>query len=271
MNFDNLFPDVRETGETRIRQSQLVMLRMLKIVDFLCAKYDIKYFLTGGSLLGAIRHQGFIPWDDDLDIAMTRDNYIKFVNHAVAELPSDIFFQTPETDPYYPACDYVEAKLRDKYSSYNKDKYKYHDGIQLDIFVYDRSFLPHNFFIIAQNRLLKVLKSNEKRAGVLQWIAKYSPVRLVYASSYLKDFGLLNTGTYVKKNEFSSLIRMPFEDMEVLIPSGWDSYLKRQYGDYMQLPPIEKRTTHHADLPNPFSPCHHEKILQWPPQKTEPC
>jgi len=68
MNFDVLFPDCREQGETRLRQCQLVMLRMLKILDYLCTKYEIDYFLTNGTLLGAIRHKGFIPWDDDTDI-----------------------------------------------------------------------------------------------------------------------------------------------------------------------------------------------------------
>ena len=76
---EQLFPDKRETGETRLKQCQLVMLRMLKIVHFLCERHQIEYFLVGGSLLGAIRHKGFIPWDDDLDIGMTRANYEKFV------------------------------------------------------------------------------------------------------------------------------------------------------------------------------------------------
>ena len=79
MEFENLFPDEREKGETRLRQCQLVMLRLLKIFDHLCTKHDIRYFLTGGTLLGAIRHKGFIPWDDDLDVGMTRVNYEKFV------------------------------------------------------------------------------------------------------------------------------------------------------------------------------------------------
>src|SRR5215217_3158284 len=111
MDFDNIFPDEREKGETPLQQSQLVMLRMLKILDYLCTKHGIEYFLIGGTLLGAIRHKGFIPWDDDLDVGMTRANYEKFEQLAVAELPQDIFFQTPETDTAYPSCHLVEAKL----------------------------------------------------------------------------------------------------------------------------------------------------------------
>src|SRR5688500_3524045 len=98
MDFSELIPDEREKGETRLKQCQLVMLRLLKILDYLCEKHKIEYFLVGGSLLGAIRHKGFIPWDDDLDVGMTRDNYERFVQLAVPELPHDIFFQTPETD-----------------------------------------------------------------------------------------------------------------------------------------------------------------------------
>src|SRR3954452_2255792 len=138
MNLDKLFPDEREDGQTQIKQCHLVLLRMFKIFHYLCTKHEIKYFLCSGTLKAAIRHKGFKPWDDDLDIGMTRDNYEKFVKYAVPELPHDIFFQTPETD-VYPSCHGAEAKLRDRYSSYtiNNGK-KWHQGLMLDILVYDR-------------------------------------------------------------------------------------------------------------------------------------
>src|SRR5689334_13900011 len=134
MDFEHIFPDERERGETPLRQSQLVMLRMLKIMDYLCTRHNIEYFLTGGTLLGAIRHQGFIPWDDDLDVGMTRENYEKFEKLAVPELPNDIFFQNVNTDPFYPKYREAEAKLRDKYSRYTRKealekRYKWHNGI----------------------------------------------------------------------------------------------------------------------------------------------
>src|SRR5690242_9470114 len=137
IDFNCLFPDNRENGETRLRQCQLVMLRMFKIFDFLCTRHQIKYFLTGGSLIGAVRHQGFIPWDDDLDVGMTRENYERFIQYAVPELPNDIFFQNINTDPFYRETDYVDARLRDKYSSYNhigKKNNAFHEGLQVDIF-----------------------------------------------------------------------------------------------------------------------------------------
>jgi lipopolysaccharide cholinephosphotransferase len=268
MDFDKLFPDNREQGETLLRQCQLVMLRMLKILDYLCTKYKVEYFLSGGTLLGAIRHKGFIPWDDDLDIGMTRVNYEKFLQFAVAELPNDIFFQNTETDPSYPSCVSAEARLRDKYSSYShidKPNNKWHEGLQVDIFVYDKAFLPHNFFIAIPNAFFhKIIKNSKTRAMVLKLVAKKAPLPLVYASNFLSGFKAIKWGAnYIKPNEISTLIRVPFEDMEAYIPVGWDACLKRQYGDYMQLPPIEKRTSHHKVIADPFHACEHTETLHW--------
>ncbi|MEO3238618.1 LicD family protein, partial [Parabacteroides distasonis] len=100
-DFQSIFPDIRETGETPLRQAQLVMLRMLKIIDYICRKHDLRYWLCSGTLLGAVRHQGFIPWDDDLDICMLREDYNRFIQIAPLEFPTDIFLQTQETDPSY--------------------------------------------------------------------------------------------------------------------------------------------------------------------------
>jgi lipopolysaccharide cholinephosphotransferase len=270
MNFDEIFVDEREKGYPRLRQCQLVMLRMLKILDHLCNAYDIKYFLVGGTLLGSIRHKGFIPWDDDLDVGMTRENYEKFVKYCVPQLPRDIFFQTTETDPPFPVCHQVEAKLRDKYSSlYNPhNKEGYHDGIQLDIFVYDRSFLPHNFFIFLLNRTLKFLfkrNGNKKRANVLKWIESNSPFPLVYASSFISGRKMVRLGAnYIRKEELAKLVRVQFEDMQAYIPGGWNNCLKRQYSNYMQLPSERQRKGHHSThIGDPFKPCNHKEILQW--------
>lgn len=278
MDFDVLFPDEREKGETPLRQSQLVMLRMLKIMDYLCNKHDINYFLTGGSLLGAIRHQGFIPWDDDVDVGMTRANYEKFEKLAVPELPNDILFQTAETDPEYPSCRYVEAKLRDKYSTYSiterkKITQKWHQGLMLDIFVYDRAYFPHNFFIYALNRTLTYFfwktgpnnSNNKKRAKVLKFISRYVPFPFVYASTFICKRKMIKFGqSYKTKNEISGVIRARFESMEALIPIGWESYLKRMYGDYMKLPPPEQQKGHQGNrVPDPFAPCGHTDVLFW--------
>jgi lipopolysaccharide cholinephosphotransferase len=283
MDFNHLFPDEREKGETRVRQCQLVMLRMLKILHYLCERYNIEYFVTGGTMLGAVRHKGFIPWDDDLDVGMTRDNYDKFVQYAVPELPNDIFFQTDETDPSYPSCHFMEAKLRDKYSSYSVKK-AWHNGLQVDISIYDRAYLPHNFFIYLMNRSLSFFykkQGNRRRAKTLRWISSFSPFPFVYSCSFIFGFKMVKLGTnYLKAKEIRKRIRIEFEDMETYIPEGWHGYLKRRYGNYMELPPLEKRIGHHSNnnymqltlannknentnLADPFTPCPHKEVLRW--------
>lgn len=266
MDFDTMFPDRRQEGETPLRQCQLVMLRMLKIFDYLCRKHGINYFLTGGSLIGAIRHGGFIPWDDDLDVAMLRSEYDKFVQYAAPELPYDIFFQTPQTDPYYPPTSNVEARLRDKYSSYLHQGIKnnpWHEGFQLDLFVYDRAYLPHNFFVITQNKLLRLLNNNQRRAAILKALSRAVPFGLVYASNFLQYYSELKHGTYVTHRECATLVRTRFEDTEVYVPQGYDSYLRRQYGDYMKLPPLDKRVSNHDVVVDAFTPCNHPQVLHW--------
>lgn len=271
-DFNRMFPDEREKGETNLVRCQLVMLRMLKIFDFLCKKHKIDYFLTGGTLIGAIRHQGFIPWDDDIDVGMTRINYEKFLKYAVPELPNDIFFQTPQTDSHYSKTSNVDARLRDKYSFYKpkSGEIKHsHEGLMVDIFVYDRAFFPNNRLIVAVNRASKLLlKDNQKRAKLLKWIERLLPAgMLVYCSNYMQYFSEIKKGTYVKASELKGLMRVKFEDMEALIPKGYDPYLRRQYGDYMEVPPVENRFSHTHVIGDPFTPCWHPDVLVWDQRK----
>lgn len=291
MNFDALFPDEREKGETLTKQCQLVLLRMFKILDYLCRKHGITYFLTGGTMLGAVRHKGFIPWDDDLDIGMTRANYEKFVKYAVPELPNDIFFQCDETDPKYPSSHYMEARLRDKYSRYSTEPKKFHNGLQIDISIYYRAYLPHNYLIYLMNRFfVRYYKQKDcKRAGVLKWIEKYFPFPFVYSTSFIRRREMIRLGSnYIRAKELSKMIRAKFEGVDTFIPKGWHGYLKRRYGNYMELPPEHKRKGHHSDsnfmqgdytsfprkkpikyipIPDPFTPCNHKEILHWKDRK----
>ncbi len=172
-----------------------------------------------------------------MDIGMTRENYEKFVQLAVPELPHDIFFQSDETDKHHPACHIVEAKLRDKNSSYNRSeefrkRYAWHDGLMVDIFVYDRAYLPNNFLIYIQNRCLKHFFSskkngNKRKAAVLKWIAKYLPLPFVYDSSLVNNKRKMKKGKfYFNKNELSKLIKVKFKDMETFIPVGYNAFLK---------------------------------------------
>lgn len=279
MKLEELFPDQRDLACTRIEQCHAVLLRMFKVFEYLCARHNIEYFLCSGTLKAAVVYKGFKPWDDDFDVGMTRENYEKFVEYAVPELPLDIFFQTPETDRFFPVCHTVEAKLRDRYSSYTLKEgssVNWHNGLMLDILVFDKAFLPHNIFIYLLNRILKFFysrKGNNARARVLKWIARHSPFSLVYASSYISRIGMVAKGAnYFREEEIGTLIKAKFEGMDVFIPGGWDNYLKRRYGNYRQAPPLKKQKGHHSiEVPNPNTPCSHKQSLSWKDrQKKEP-
>jgi len=130
-------PDIRFKGETLIRQVQLGITRMAIIFDKVCRKHNIKYWLWRGTLLGSHRHQGFIPWDNDMDIGMMKEDYEKFrlVSH---ELPTDIFLQNASSDPEYKkAKGATVAKLRDRNGCYGyclRTGCKVYDGLMIDIF-----------------------------------------------------------------------------------------------------------------------------------------
>ena len=98
--------------ELNLRDAQIIMLNILKEIDKICKKHNLIYFLDGGTLLGAVRHKGFIPWDDDVDIGMPREDYRKFLKIAQKELPDYLFLQTFETDKYYDIYQ-VPSKVRD--------------------------------------------------------------------------------------------------------------------------------------------------------------
>ncbi|NNF77489.1 MAG: hypothetical protein HKN05_05620, partial [Rhizobiales bacterium] len=111
------------------------------ILDHICAAENISYWLTAGTLIGALRHGGMIPWDCDIDVGMTEADSQAF-SHIAHKLPADIFFQTQSTDPTFPAT--RQIKLRDRYSSYyqwalaNPDA-RWHHGLQLDIIMYPQN------------------------------------------------------------------------------------------------------------------------------------
>lgn len=228
--YASIFPDRRNKSDKVIKQAHSVLLRMLKIFNFICQKHKIQYWLDYGSLIGAVRHHGFIPWDGDVDIGIQRKDFNKLKQIVLKELPYDIFFQTSDTDSFYNSGQ-IEAKLRDKYSSYttfivNNPECKWHNGLQIDLFVYD----------IDKSNKQKLLNLYERKV----------------------DGGKIFL--YVK--EIEDIIWQKFEDTFFPIPKGYDSYLRRIYGDYMELPPINKRIPHEGEI-DTFKPCDHPMALAW--------
>lgn len=130
-----------------------VELEILDKVDYICKKHEIKYFLMYGTLIGAIRHKGFIPWDDDIDIMMTRENYDKFLNIAQAELGSEYFLQNTYTDKGLYRVHSQIRKIGTTMLLRGDYKRKYNRGVFFDIFVCDKVPLDNGTFLSVRNSI----------------------------------------------------------------------------------------------------------------------
>jgi lipopolysaccharide cholinephosphotransferase len=300
-SISDLFPDDRRNnqGEDALRQAQLVLLRMLKIVDHICVKHNIQYWLDWGTLLGAVRHEGFIPWDDDLDIAMTRENYNKFLEVAKEELPKDLFIQNLDTTVY---ASNTWTQIKDKKSVIVLEEgEQYYQGLYLDIFPldkYSKNPFKRNFvekllkrlyvFAYAVNAPLKkpYFKGINIPKNIIKLLMKaiffvfavfdrkvIYDMNIRYRDRIIKgmetnadDFygygtDVLNFDSLYERDTIFPLKRMKFEDTEFFVPQDTDTYLKSLYGDYMTLPPEHKRMQHHKVLKPILTPEEEEKIV----------
>jgi len=231
-----------------IKQAQNIMLKLLLEFDRICQKHQLTYWLDFGTLLGAVRHKGFIPWDDDLDVSMPREDYKKFLQVALDELPPEMFLQTKETDPH--SLNFI-AKIRDRNSTlidaWEEGKtIRYHQGIFMDIFptmkVSGKSSKNPLFkgLVIASkithNRYIRISFLTEK---LIRIINRFSDER----GEYLTFSG--ETMQYrdpVKLFDIFPLQKIEFEGHMFPAPRNPDVYLTRLFGpDYMTLPPEEKR------------------------------
>jgi lipopolysaccharide cholinephosphotransferase len=258
--------------EELVKLAQLDLLNELKRI---CDKNDIKYFLSGGTLLGAIRHNGFIPWDDDIDVGMLRKDYDKFIKCCSEELCNDYYIHNWDNDEYS-----VQpfSKLKIKGTQYTEEiskNSKVDDGIFIDIFPYDN--VPNNNFLrkiqsmkIKKYRKSLLIKGNISIIGnsILKKI-EYFPI-VIYAklhtrfslkkkmykemTRYNKKMSSKVTahgGSYSYYKEIIDIewinnrISHKFEKYEYSVPSKYDTILTNLYGNYMEYPPIEKRKGKH--------------------------
>ena len=132
---------------SKLRKVQLTELEILEKIDEICKKNNINYFLIGGTLLGDVRHKGFIPWDDDIDIGMLREDYEKFINVCLKNgaLGKDYYLHCNESDDDY-FIPFIKVKKNNTtFAEKNIENINTHKGIFLDIFPYDNVPKPHSF------------------------------------------------------------------------------------------------------------------------------
>ena len=239
-----------------LRRQQLVMLDMVKELDRICKKYDIPYFLYGGTLLGAVRHNGFIPWDDDLDVGVMRKDFKRLMKVLPQELPPHIVLQTNETDKNY---FYFFAKLRDTRSFLDEGAYDRcfeYRGIFIDIFPFDKLQLPLQRLKLQSYAYTLYRNGNGNEAALrkiraLTWFNRHISFPLLRGLSRLTDgktltydFGIPFHIIYDEKDIFP-LSTHRFEDTELSVPGNSDHMLRSQFGDYMRLPNLDN-VEHHV-------------------------
>ena len=141
---------------TTLRDVQKVQLEILLEFDRICRKHGLKYLLFAGTLLGAVRHKGFIPWDDDIDVCMLRGDYERFLTVCKDELSAELFLQTTDTDREYPLQFAKLRKNNTRFVEKSMSDLKIHHGVFIDIFPLD-NVMPHSFIGRFQQISLYVL------------------------------------------------------------------------------------------------------------------
>ena len=261
-----------------LKKIQSLELEALHTIITVCEKCNIEYFLVGGSVLGAIRHDGFIPWDDDIDVGMTRDNYRRFLKEAPQLLPEKYYLQTPYNGDKNP---YFYSKLRingTKFVEYCNRQINMHHGVFVDIFPFDEvpdeEQLNKEQFEKVQ-KLIRLfsfrqvpdisekpitipdkLKSIFRRS--IHFASRVIPYDYLaqklekeitkYNGTGQKALACLNFPkrkvSYILKTDLYPLTSHNFDGVSASIPYNYDAYLRTQYNDYMKLPPEEQRFGH---------------------------
>ncbi len=253
-----------------LRKLQLVELEILEQIDKICTDNGIPYFLDSGTALGAVRHGGFIPWDDDVDIGMMREDYERFLSVAEKELDSQYCIQTRENEPNYGKYN-AKIRKRNTFFPETRSENMKERGIFIDVYPFDftdSDIKKANRHINKARKmflLLRFIQSDSKKQPTVKKILRKA-ARLIYPEKQLERRYLSLCRKYANKNTsnitcfsyrmardknlifaFDEMVpshRISFEGKELLIMNNPDYYLKTMYNDYMTLPPEEKRISH---------------------------
>ncbi|MBD5193641.1 MAG: LicD family protein [Bacteroidales bacterium] len=244
-----------------LRNHQLRLLEMLKFLDGVCRKHGIKYWLSSGNCIGAVRHGGFVPWDDDIDVEMMRDDYLKFVE--VFKETDEYVLQTYQNDPYYMM---PFAKMRDKNSEIYEEinghdisanfRYK---GIFIDIFYIEPApWLPVrvldslNYYMVVWSSKLNGSRPNRLFHMTRKMMfGTFSLMRRLFSKHSRRLFPTYGAGFHNPRkieDNLSDTILMAYEDGMYPVPRNYDSYLRGIYGEYMSLPDLDSLHVHLPSL-----------------------
>ena len=272
----------KEYDDETLHKVQQLELMILRDSFHVCEKYNLKFFLIGGSALGAIRHKGFIPWDDDIDVSFLRADYDEFVRHMEQEYGDKYVVMNAGKDPNYPL---MTTRLMLKETTFKEETFKNIHcffGIFLDIYVLDNlpddskelKKLCRKAFWISKMQIVRsipfpVLMFHGWKASCVHFCTAIAYGILVLFgvskkklyqkaihimepyknNDHSKQIGFL-FDTYpefemFERNDIFPLRAVPFEGLQLYLPANIEKSLTIMYGDYMQLPPVEKRKNHY--------------------------
>lgn len=276
-----------------------IQLDLIKKMDEICINHNLRWFPMWGTLLGVVRHKGYIPWDDDVDIVMPREDYERFISICKSEIKYPYYLQTTLEDN---ECFYMWVSLRNSETTGNRKSClskKQNNGIGIDIMpldgcednlmAYRISRYPARAISVLANtyvnefntgraavlirRLLRLTGFDYKKAYIKAeninrkhiW-DKYSKVAFRAHADPLYQRKNLKKDMW-NKRDFANSIRMRFENINIPVPIGYDHLLKQIYGDYMKYPAFEKRQGKHDVIFEPDIPyktyCHDKYGVQY--------
>lgn len=253
---------------------QKVQIKIAKEFKRICDKYNLQYFLIYGSLLGAVRHEGFIPWDDDIDIGMPRKDYDQFVSKYYKELDNSYYMHSRNTDSLFwlPWC-----KIRKKDTLYIEESTSLMNsslGINIDIFPFDNSYSNNNLITRFQRKITNVIShsvfyktgvkinySNSLKAKLILLILRPFKVKtLNYIQQLIMKANIDTKAEYMAniagvyslkkevfpKSDIFPLKELLFNGVRFKVPANYTAMLETVYGDFMVMPPLDQRKGSHA-------------------------
>jgi lipopolysaccharide cholinephosphotransferase len=241
-----------------LKQAQNIMLEMLIEFDAICSKHHLRYWLDSGTLLGAVRHQGFIPWDDDIDISMPVEEYEKFIKIASSELSSNIFFQHTPSDKNFP-FDYLKLRSnKAQIIEFHEEgqEITYHQGVFVDIFpmlsIKDSSC--NSFYYKNAFKLIRLFSAKNINIPFIRKLLVKSLEKMHQGwgkenNKVIYSGKMPDVGSMFEEKKVFPLEKMLFEGREFFVPNDATHYLENIYSfDFMELPPEDKRVVHALEI-----------------------
>lgn len=269
-----------ELSLSQLEDYKRVLINTFKAFDTFCLENNLKYFGGGGTAIGAIRHHGIIPWDDDIDVCMIREDYNRFLS-LKGKLDSSKYriVDTSEKGYYLPFAKFIDSNT----TLWEYEEKKCLIGVFIDVFPLDHTdgnkakIIPFREKYMANcvryargfednfcETSLKKLKSKNIK-DTIYWLMNvlyYKPFHFFYKYKFKKNESIIRNGKgnyllnfyspYPIERElfpaewFQYQITLPFESITIKLPNGYDNMLSQLFGDYMKMPPVEKRVTHHS-------------------------